>query len=306
MKFRRATLEDGTLFLRVDDLRAQSRDVTADLRQAARIERLEMVKLNFLYNDSAWKDLPALFRRIFRTLPRIGGLAIADAVVVRWSNPVQADPRGDYVARALGQVERPAALTELMLVDSMLTGDGFERLEPFVAGIASLDVSGNDLHDAALRQLISWKKGTAALERLRFDDNSLTARGVHALVNDGSFPRLAELGLVKCGLGAASVRRITDGSLDAITALALSRNPIGDEGARVLAESEWCSRLERLELAGCSIGDSGAKALANAPALRSIGRLDLRGNGMTDRGRKVLHDRFRDRVLTEPGEDEGA
>lgn len=304
MKFRRATVEGGTLFLRVDDLRAQSKAVTADLRDAARIEGLARVSVNLLYNDTAWKELPALFRRIFRTLPALSGLAIADAVVIRWSNPVRADPRGDYVARALGQVERPDGLSELALADSMLSGDGFERLEPFVAGIASLDVRGNDLHDVALRQLTSWKKGTAALERLRFDENSLTARGIHALVNEGNFPKLAELGLAKCGLGAASVRRIAEGALDAVTVLALSDNPVGDEGARVLAEAEWASRLERLELARCSIGDTGAKALANAPGLRSIGRLDLRGNGMTDRGRKLLHDRFRDRVLTEPGEEE--
>lgn len=301
---RRATVEDATLVLRVDDLQAQVREVNADLRVAAGIRPLTTVRLNLLYNDSGWRELPALFRRFFRLLPEVSALHVEDAFDIRFSNPVDADPRGDYVARSLGQVDRPARVTELALRESMLTGDGFERLEPFVLGIGSLDVRGNDLHDVALRLLSSWKDGMRSLERLRIDDNSLTARGIHALANDGRFPKLAELGLSKCGLGATSVRRLTEGALDAVTELALSDNAIGDEGAQVLAGAEWAARLERLELARCSIGDTGARALANAPGLQSIGLLDLRGNGMTDRGRKRLHDRFGARALTEPAEED--
>lgn len=287
------------LVLRVDDLRAQVREVNADLREVQGIDPVRVVRLNLLYNDTGWRELPALFTRMFRLLRGVVALHVEDALVVRFSNPVTADARGDYVARALGQVERPARVAELSLRESMMTDAGFERLEPFVAGIASLDVSGNELQDVAARLLASWGKDTASLERLRLDDNTLTSRGVQALASDADLPKLSELGLAKCGLGAASVRRLVDGGLDAVTDLSLSDNPLGDEGAGLLAEGEWCSRLERLALARCGIGDAGVREIARSPSLRSIGVLDLRENEFTDRGRKALHDRFGARVLTD-------
>lgn len=292
---RMATLDEGVLVLRVEDLAAQIRDVNADLEETARAGGAHTARLHLLNNDRGWRDLPGLVRRIFRLL-RVRALHVDDALDIRFGVAAMAEPRGDHVARALGQVERPAHVEELALRSSMLTGGGFERLEPFVRGLSRLDVSGNYLEDVALRLLSTWP-AAASLEALHFAGNKPTARGIHALASGGDFPGLARLDLSSCKLGAASVRRLTDGALPALTELSLAKNPCGDEGAAALAEAPWSERLARLDLSACGIADAGARLLSNSPHLRSIGLLDLRGNALGDRGRKRLHDRFGVRVL---------
>lgn len=293
---RRSSLADGVLALRIDDLPAQLGDVNADLEDAARAGGVTTVELSLVYNNRGWRSLPPLFRRIFRLLP-ITALRVTDAVDIRFSIAVMGEPHGDDVARALGQVERPPRVRALALLNSMLTDDGFERLGPFLPGLARLDLDHNNLEDGTLRR-IAGHEGLDSLEHLTFRGNQPTPRGVRALASDGTFPVLAHLDLSKCKLVGESVRRLIGGNLAAVTELILAENPCGDEGATALAESEWSVNLERLDLSTCGIADAGALALAASPSLRSVGLLDLRGNTLTDAARKRLHDRFGSRVLT--------
>lgn len=287
---------DGVLELRVENLAARIRDVNADLREAKRLGGIHTAKLVLRDNDVGWRELPGLFRRIFRLL-RVRALHVENAVSIVWSNPVQAEPRGAYVTRALLRVERPAALEELAIRSSGLSSTGFEYLEAFLPGIAILDVSDNELDGAALGRLASWAGASASLQELRFSGNKPTARGIQALANDGRFPMLARLDLSACELGGASVRRLVEGTLPAVTDLSLAKNAFGDEGASEIGDAPWTERLARLDVSACGIGESGAHALANSPHLRSIGWLDVRGNALGDRGHKLLRDRFGDRVL---------
>lgn len=291
------SIQDGVLELRVENLAARIRDVNGDLREAKTLGGVHTARLVLRDNDTGWRELPGLFRGILRLLP-VRALHVDDAVHIVYSLvPPLKEPRGAYVARALQRVDRPAKLEELAIRSSLLSATGFEYLESFLTGIAVLDVSDNALEGDALARLASWAGASASLQGLRFAGNRPTARGIHALANDGRFPVLARLDLSSCELGGASARRLVEGTLPAVTELSLAKNALGDEGAAAIGESPWSERLARLDVSACGIGETGAHALANSPHLRSIGWLDLRGNALGERGQKLLRDRFGDRVL---------
>jgi hypothetical protein len=292
-----SSVRDGVLELRVENLAARIRDVNADLREGKRRGGIHTARLVLFYNDTGWRELPGLFRRIFRLLP-VRALHVDDAVNVLFSVAAQMQPRGAYVTRALQQVERPPRLDELAIRSSLLSASGFDYLQSFVSGLSVLDVSNNHLEGAALKSLSQWSEASAALQDLRFGGNRPTARGIHALARDGHFPKLARIDLSSCELGSASVRLLFEGALPAVTDLSLAKNAFGDEGAATIGDSPWIERLATLDVSECGIGEGGAHALANSPHLRSIGRLDVRGNEIGDRGRKLLRDRFGDRALS--------
>jgi uncharacterized protein (TIGR02996 family) len=89
------------------------------------------------------------------------------------------------------------------------------------------------------------------LRSLDLSDNRLDASSMHALAERGG----------------------------TFTKLALANNPLGDEGARVLAAASELS-FDVLDLGGCGITDVGAAALVQAPWIAGIGVLDLHGNSL--------------------------
>lgn len=290
--FRIAAFHDGVLEMRIQDLRSQHAALRADVAAAAALPGLRIARLAMVDMDRGWSELPGLLERVL-ALP-ISSLEIENAMLIQWSIAVTTVGRGDYVARALATLERPARIEAFALRGSLLGDAGLERLETFVAGIAQLDLAENELGDAGLATVAGWPE-CAPLRALRFDRNRPTARGVAAVA---ALRALESLELRNCRLGAASVRRLGESMPPDLTRLALGANPLGDEGAEIVAESEWSGHLERLDLSACGITDAGARLLANTPLLRAIGELDLRGNRIDDLGRKLLHDRFGERVLT--------
>ncbi|MBS0265877.1 MAG: TIGR02996 domain-containing protein [Planctomycetes bacterium] len=73
-----------------------------------------------------------------------------------------------------------------------------------------------------------------------------------------------------------------------------SEEPIGPEGARILASSRYLTRLTYLDLSDCVIGPAGAKALAASSQLRRLTHLHLGGfdaspsNFIRDAGAQAL------------------
>ena len=122
-----------------------------------------------------------------------------------------------------------------------------------LAPLESLDLSGNEIDDEALAYLVQ-SPHLVNLRELNLAGTTLRPPGWKSWRSPGWEVRLE--------------------------ALDLSRNPIGDAGARRLAESEVRNELVRLTLDPCEIGPDGAEALAGAdwfPALRS---LSLNGNSI--------------------------
>ena len=79
---------------------------------------------------------------------------------------------------------------------------------------------------------------------------------------------------------------------EGLTRLDLSDNPLGDAGAKNLAEMLKVNKvLNHIDLSNCHIGDAGAIALAAAIALHpALVTIDLRGNPIGDAGKKALAD----------------
>jgi hypothetical protein len=125
--------------------------------------------------------------------------------------------------------------------------------------LLKIDLSDCALRDRGLSSLTqafgSWN---TALQRLAIGENAITSTGIAVL-------------LVAM---EQSSHQITD--------LDLNNNPIGNEGARLLAgavENNALPNLTRLSLYGCSIQDDGFVALVSALEQNtSLQHLDLRSN----------------------------
>ena len=75
-----------------------------------------------------------------------------------------------------------------------------------------------------------------------------------------------------------------------ITTLELDRNPIGDDGITKLAESLWINKkLRKLNVVSCQIGDIGAKAIAEAfTENKTLRHLEIWKNNIGDEGVVLL------------------
>jgi len=114
-------------------------------------------------------------------------------------------------------------------------------------------------------------------------------------------PRLRELDLSGCDLGAAGAELLANQETDLgasfpdyvapppfapgqLRVLVLAATQLGDAGARLLFAADHLSELETLDLTQCRMTDPETlTALRDAPAMRALRRLGLAGNALGDR-----------------------
>jgi uncharacterized protein (TIGR02996 family) len=84
-----------------------------------------------------------------------------------------------------------------------------------------------------------------------------------------------------------------------LSALDLSHNRLGKDGARALAASKSLAGLARLDLTGNGIGTVGVRALVSSEAFASLSVLCLGGNSIDDKGVRALAASAAVRSLTE-------
>ena len=107
---------------------------------------------------------------------------------------------------------------------------------------------------------------------------------------------IAHLRLEGLELRAAEITSLIEsGILSRLDALCLNTNPIGEAGARLLAEAK-APKLRSLELFNCGVTNRGAAAIANASWLPQLRNLDLLSNEIDT---EVLTSLLSDRVLPE-------
>ena len=207
-------------------------------------------------------------------------------------------------------------LTAADLYNTGIGEGGVEALASAMADgngrVSVLDVGCNDLSlagAAALARLIrarplgTWEEpdeygGPArqGLRELRLARNEVDAQACAALVS----AEHAEGGSGKADGGGGGRGRGRGGGgggreggeplLLTLRSLALSFNPLGDNGAAPLGRALLrCPELHSLQLCGCAIGAAGGAALADAlHAARSLTHLDLSGNQLGDAGARTL------------------
>jgi uncharacterized protein (TIGR02996 family) len=203
----------------------------------------------------------------------------------------------DAGVTALARADTLPRLAALAINDNeQITAGGVEALadSPFFAGLTSLDVSGNDLGESAVRA-IGAGRSLSRLHTLRLSRNPIGDPGAAALAGSPLLARMLSrtprLELRACGIGPAGAAALAASRLLArCAALDLSGNYLGDQGLAALLASPHLERLHTLKLAGNQITDAGVTATRDAlPALFARLRvLDLSGNRLTGFGIGML------------------
>jgi uncharacterized protein (TIGR02996 family) len=105
---------------------------------------------------------------------------------------------------------------------------------------------------------------------------------VRSMFARSRWPRLRELGLTGNQLTAAGIDSIlTNQHTLNLGFLDLSRNPLGDDGARILSMWPGLHNVRNLDLAFTEVGPAGAAALIASPFLPNIRILNLNGTPAT-------------------------
>jgi uncharacterized protein (TIGR02996 family) len=115
---------------------------------------------------------------------------------------------------------------------------------------------------AAGARAIATSSMLTALERLSLARNRIGDDGACALAEGTALRALVDLDVAAAGIGPRGAAALA-GGLPSLTSLSIDDNPIGDDGARALAQR---AGLTTLSLAGCVVGREAAAALASSPS----------------------------------------
>ena len=185
------------------------------------------------------------------------------------------------------------SLRELALNDNgQITSDGVRAVaeSPFVGGLRSLDLSGNDVNDHGVRAIID-SRSLLGLQSLKLAGNHIGDAGVVALTASPLLPRLlkhdARLDLRRNTIGpAGAVALAACPEMIAAVALDLTGNYLGDRGFAGLVASRHFGRVRVLRVGHNQITNGGV--LNARPALTRLCRqlrvLDLSENRLTAPG----------------------
>lgn len=130
--------------------------------------------------------------------------------------------------------------------------------------------------------------GGSAFHNVHYRDAGLTDQGFAEWLGKQDKVGLIQLDFSGNQLTAASVAALNRADIGSVYTLELSRNPIGDEGAEVIAKAKRTGRLANLYLDHTGMTDRGAGALAASPFVSSLMYLAVGGNALTDAGIAAL------------------
>jgi Ran GTPase-activating protein (RanGAP) involved in mRNA processing and transport len=160
-------------------------------------------------------------------------------------------------------------------------------------GLIGLNLEQNQLTEVALRALA--ESGLGAFHTLLLADNPVGNKGMTALASAPAFHGLTILYLADTGITATGLADLfgSDSILGFLIDVDLTGNRIGDEGARVLAQSPHTGHLTHLYLDNTGMTDVGARALADSPHLGALEYLSLGDNELTEAGVAYLLEQAR-------------
>jgi Ran GTPase-activating protein (RanGAP) involved in mRNA processing and transport len=190
--------------------------------------------------------------------------------------------RGNFL-RSAGLAEIAPALYRNTSIKSLdLSNNGLDDIESANVlrellrcnkTIASLCLVGNTfgLNAAAARSIFEGLRNNKALQQLDLCVCSLDDQGISLLANALAIRNasILELNLLHNGITSWGVRALVHNveAVKTLTKLCLTHNPIGSEGATILADAlgrNAMPSLKRLDLRWCGIGDDGFVALMSA------------------------------------------
>ncbi|MCA9070309.1 MAG: hypothetical protein KDA84_15350, partial [Planctomycetaceae bacterium] len=142
-----------------------------------------------------------------------------------------------------------------------------------MSNLVHLNLEGTRFRAEGIRQLAetSWVDG---LVRLDLRENFGKGPMFDPLLEPGRLPHLRSLSLAWNGLDHRIVNRLASLGSSRLTELDLGAD-VGNEGAKLLAQSEEFANLNILNLRGSGITNPGAQALADSEVLNRITELRL-------------------------------
>ncbi len=207
---------------------------------------------------------------------------------------------GDDGLKALAASPVFGSLRSLQLAENRRIGlPGIRALaeSPHLRALAELDVSGNNLSEAALRPLFDGPLAEHLI-RLMLSGNGLGDAGVAALCASPVFARMAEdqhlIDLRRVDMGPGGAKALADSAaLEFVESLDLEGNMLGDAGLAALASSPHLTQLRVLSLRENRIEDAGVWALSRSPLMATLRVLDLTGNLITQESQDRLQEASR-------------
>jgi len=172
--------------------------------------------------------------------------------------------------------------------DSLRVKRRGEKGHPALALVRSLELYDKRITDKAARLLAACPQ-LAGVARLGVSNNRLTAAGLEALL-EAEWP-LMTLSVSRNKLGDDGARAIAAAThLSGLTELSAGDIGMGPAGAAALLAAPQLARLQTLVLIDNPMGDAGAIALAEATHLTRLWQLNLWGCQIGDEGAAALGD----------------
>lgn len=163
---------------------------------------------------------------------------------------------------------------------------------PHLARLHTVEFAGRPVNDQFAAHL-ARSPHLAGIRCLRIRNCALTPTGLRAVLEAGSLPNLAELGVGESSaVGSDHLAALAKSkSLARLRVLEFWDCTVGADGARALARSKHAAGLESLAIVhdptptGCPpLRGPGAVALAESPSLRGLKLLELRRQELRKKG----------------------
>ncbi len=190
-------------------------------------------------------------------------------------------PAGAMVLAGAPSVRR---LWRLRLANDGLGDAGVAALlgSANLSGLRTLDIAQNDLSASAV-SLIG--DAPPQLEHLDLSRNPLGAAGATSLAESLRRLRIRHLAVSGCNLDGRALAELLHAATR-LESLDAADNPIGTDGARLIAQVATTAQLEHLDLSRCGLGRAGLASLLDG--VGSLRRLALSSNRLGDEGASLL------------------
>ncbi len=181
---------------------------------------------------------------------------------------------GSGVVGVLADGLATEGLRTLDLSMNNLAAEGARALSqlPALTGVESLYLARNGLGGSEQLEL---PEALDEVRALHLESNWIEDEAFAAWWERAQLPNLDVLYLWENFIGPKSVTAIARLAPPSLRALVLTGNPVGDEGALALANSEALGSLETLNLSGCKIGVEASRAILESLHLPSLSSLLL-------------------------------
>lgn len=156
---------------------------------------------------------------------------------------------------------------------------------PAAGRLTRMDFSYHPLGEGGVRALARGRHFTSLVE-LRLTNCNLDSEAMQVLAGAPFYSQLREVSIRSNDLRGHAIAPLVATEDLALERLELGGNPLGVEGAAVLADARPASLLE-LELSDCSLGVEGASALSRH-ARSPLDKLDVSSSGLGDDGLAAL------------------